>query len=164
MNTFLIFREAIGFEAKICRGLGLISINEFQDKIKEVKKVLQKDGYEIRTEIIDDSDYGGDGALEIKSAYTPNGDYIGNLEMAKTLSKKGIAPQKKRPDCNICTIGFSMKDNKWYGWSHRAIYGFKPGDVITKDDLGSETFKPGYELKNLEDAKKAAIAFADSVR
>ena len=22
-------------------------------------------------------------------------------------------------------VGFSPKDNKWYGWSHRAIYGFK---------------------------------------
>jgi len=29
-------------------------------------------------------------------------------------------------------VGFSPKDNKWYGWSHRAIYGFKVGSTCEK--------------------------------
>ena len=33
-------------------------------------------------------------------------------------------------------VGFSPKDQKWYGWSHRAVTGFKVGDK-----LFDETFK-----------------------
>ena len=29
-------------------------------------------------------------------------------------------------------VGFSPKDKKWYGWSHRAIYGFKIGSTCKK--------------------------------
>lgn len=29
-------------------------------------------------------------------------------------------------------VGFSPKDNKWYGWSHRAIYGFTIGSTCEK--------------------------------
>jgi len=31
-------------------------------------------------------------------------------------------------------VGFSPKDNKWYGWSHRAIYGFEVGSTCKKGD------------------------------
>ena len=31
-------------------------------------------------------------------------------------------------------VGFSPKDNKWYGWSHRAIYGFEIGSECKKGD------------------------------
>jgi hypothetical protein len=29
-------------------------------------------------------------------------------------------------------VGFSPKDNKWYGWSHRAIFGFEIGSTCRK--------------------------------
>jgi len=31
-------------------------------------------------------------------------------------------------------VGFSPKDSKWYGWSHRAIYGFEIGSTCKKGD------------------------------
>jgi len=31
-------------------------------------------------------------------------------------------------------VGFSPKDNKWYGWSHRAMYGFTIGSECKKGD------------------------------
>ena len=31
-------------------------------------------------------------------------------------------------------VGFSPKDKKWYGWSHRAIYGFEVGSTCKKGD------------------------------
>ena len=34
-------------------------------------------------------------------------------------------PEKSHPGNKICTIGHSKKDGKWYGWSHRAIHGYK---------------------------------------
>ena len=30
------------------------------------------------------------------------------------------------------SIAFSSKSQKWYGWSHRAIYGFKIGDIVSQ--------------------------------
>lgn len=49
-----------------------------------------------------------------------------------------LEPEFAHPNDEIKRIGRSKKDGKWYGWSHRAIHGFKD--------------------------KKAAIKFADSVR
>ena len=31
------------------------------------------------------------------------------------------------------SIGWSEEEKKWYGWSHRAIYGFGIGDMVTRD-------------------------------
>lgn len=31
-------------------------------------------------------------------------------------------------------LGFSPRDNKWYGWSHRAVYGFTIGSTCKKGD------------------------------
>jgi hypothetical protein len=78
-------------------------------------------------------------------------------------------------------IGFSPKYQKWYGWSHRAIYGFGIGDIVEEGHLTTTSgyieefelehpdiaFKHvlpvGFEAKTLEDAKKMAIAFAAAV-
>lgn len=49
-------------------------------------------------------------------------------------------------------VGFSPKDDKWYGWSHRAIYGFEVGSTCKKGDCH-------YRAANLEDEIKAAIHF-----
>ncbi len=59
-------------------------------------------------------------------------------------------------------IGFSEKEQKWYGWSHRAIHGFSVGEKIKKGDvvydaLGETT------LKSLAECKDAAIKFSKAV-
>lgn len=82
-------------------------------------------------------------------------------------------------NCKVASIGFSEKEQKWYGWSHRAIYGFgigyiaKDGDSCTTSGWTDDYLKEhperdlsvpvGFEVKTLEDAKKVAIAFAESV-
>lgn len=58
-------------------------------------------------------------------------------------------------------VGFSEKEQKWYGWSHRAFCGFGIGDKA-KECYPSGT-KEGNKCKTLDDCKKAAIAFANSV-
>jgi hypothetical protein len=93
--------------------------------IKEVIKVIKKPGYEIRHEVIDGNEYGTPD-VTMRSAYNPNGDYIGDPKIARMLVvKRGIAPEKSDPDNNVCSVGYCEKDGKWYGWSHRAISGFK---------------------------------------
>ena len=94
--------------------------------------------------------------------------YIGGEDSYRLLvEERGlILIQKARPTDNTCSIGYSPEENKWYGWSHRAIYGFKVGDKCKDGDLGvgdGYTFKPGDTLKTLDDCKKRAIDFAKSV-
>ena len=79
----------------------------------------------------------------------------------------------------VACIGFAPAQNKWYGWSHRAMYGFGIGDEVHEGDLTNMSgftdeylsehpeedlsLPVGFVAKNLNDAKRMAIAFADAV-
>lgn len=82
----------------------------------------------------------------------------------KFKEKHGIVGQKADSNHSVHSIGYSEKEGKWYGWSHRAIVGFGIGDKIFEPDFGDDKtpfVKHGKEtIKNMEDAKKSAIAFA----
>ena len=137
-----------------------------------------KAGYEVRTEYW--SHNGDDEKTLMKAAYTPDGDYIGNSKDAYRLCvTRGIKPEKRTPDSNVCSIGFCEKEQKWYGWSHRAIFGFGIGDIVKEGDCAAESgwteeylaecpeedlsLPVGFVAQNLDDAMKMAIAFAESV-
>ena len=138
-----------------------------------------KVGYELRTERVD---FGDDSPpVILKSAYTvPEGWYIGSSVWAhRLIVRRGIKPELKRPDAQICSIGFCEKDQKWYGWSHRAIYGYGVGDTVEEgsccassgwtDEYLAEhpeedlSLPVGFQAKTLEDCKRMAVAFADAV-
>lgn len=53
-------------------------------------------------------------------------------------------------------------NGKWYGWSHRAIYGFKVGDTIKTTDCGNVD-QEEYTIKTDDQARQAAIDFAEDV-
>jgi hypothetical protein len=113
-----------------------------------IKKV--KMGYNEKDEVV------------VNQTYTKSGDYIGDEKTAKILCDKyGISPEKSSSDHCVCSIGYSEKNKKWYGWSHRAICGFGIGDKFSKveDDDNNKT----KLIKNMEEAKQSAINFADSV-
>jgi len=57
------------------------------------------------------------------------------------------------------------KNGYCYGWSHRAVYGFKKGDKVEKEDsIGRDTSrKLPYKIKDDKDAEKHAIRFAREV-
>ena len=110
----------------------------------------------------------------------PEGDYIGDSVWAhRLIVKRGIKPEKADPSHNVCSIGFCEKKQKWYGWSHRAIYGFGVGDEVKEGDCAAESgwideyleqhpeadksLPVGFIAKTLDDARLMAIAFADSV-
>lgn len=148
---------------------------------KEVHSVrhYRKWGYEVRDET--HLPVGGGGPkVRFKSAYTPSGDYIGDPKIARLLcAKRGIRPELRTPPSGVCSIGFSVEENKWYGWSHRALFGFGVGDEVKEGDCCAssgwseeylaehpeeDTSLPvGFKAKNFEDAKRMAIAFAASV-
>ena len=62
---------------------------------------------------------------------------------------------------NISSYGKST-NGKWYGWSHRAMYGFEVGTVVKPDSAGNSGFKE-YTIKTDDQAKQAAIDFAEDV-
>lgn len=123
------------------------------DGIKEVLSTRKyKAGYEIRKELVDGTPYGSSD-IEIKSAYTQTGAYIGKSREAYRLCKKrGIKPEVRTPDSNVCSIGFCEEEQKWYGWSHRAIYGFGVGSEVKK---GSCAYTPTTK----DDFKEDMIRF-----
>lgn len=129
-------------------------------------------------EIVDAIDDASDRLVTLEVAYTPRGSYIGNLETATFLVSKGIVPEAL-PSHNVCSIGFNKNEQKWYGWSHRAIFGFEIGAIAKEGDCVCSSgwtdeyllehpeedlrLPVGFEAKTLEDAKRMAIAFAESV-
>jgi len=103
-----------------------------------VKAVLSvrryKAGYEVREELVAGNQFDMDD-IKVKTAYTPDGHYIGDSKTAYRLCKKrGIKPEPIDSEHNVCSIGFCEKEQKWYGWSHRAIYGFGIGSTCKKGD------------------------------
>lgn len=117
---------------------------------------------------------------ELEFTKTKDGHYIGDVKWANLLcDNKGIVPEKADPEHNVCSIGFCEKEQKWYGWSHRVIYGFGIGDVVEKGDSAATSgwtddylaehpeedkrVPVGFEAKTLDDAKRIAVAFAESV-
>lgn len=113
-----------------------------------------KAGYKVITGIVDGSEFSGDD-FKMSHAETPNGDFIGNSKDAYRLCKKrGIKPEKVKSEYAVCSIGFCEKEQKWYGWSHRAIYGFGIGSETKKGDCS-------YVPADMEDARLDAIRFED---
>lgn len=126
-----------------------------------------KVGYHLQTERVQ---LNGDDPVVVKSAYTPDGQYIGNSKMARFLIiKKGIKPQYRDGTSGACSIGYCEKDSKWYGWSHRAICGFGVGDKLFEENwAGASEDTPfishGDEtITGMLQAKEAASRFAKSV-
>lgn len=77
----------------------------------------------------------------------------------KFLTKHGA----KRVSHPHASIAFSEKEGKWYGWSHRAIYGFGVGHTVKDNGNDMPMSMAGKRAKTLEDAKKMAIEFSKEV-
>lgn len=125
------------------------------------KKIEERELYDVFEEkwLTHWEDKPAGDSMDITVPRNKNGEYIGDIEMAKILcDEKGIAPELRTPDSSVCSIGYSAKDKKWYGWSHRSIYGFKVGD------RGYEENGAGKEIiKTIEEARQSAVNYAECV-
>lgn len=68
------------------------------------------------------------------------------------LLNRGITEQiqnSRNEKDHTSNIGFNPVEQKWYGWSHRAIFGFTIGSEVKKGNCG---FKPRNEEEFLEDS------------
>lgn len=134
--------------------------------VLKVFSVQLRGAYEIRDELWA-APCKSDEPVRLLAAYSCyDGGYIGTEKEAILLCKKrGIIPQRAKGEDCICTIGFSPKERKWFGWSHRAIFGFSPGMRLLKGDVGGEYTPKGkcLRIKTWADARLAAEFFARSV-
>lgn len=107
---------------------------------------------------------GGDNPIEIESVYNPDNVYIGDkASFERYWNKWGLRSfEPASQDDKVCSIGFNPEEKKWYGWSHRAYYGFGIGDK-GKESYPEGDRIDGDEAKTLDDAKQLAIDFARSV-
>jgi len=110
--------------------------------------------------------------------------YVGTIDQLKLFKKYKIDMLTlenlpfDNPRGTAC-IGFSSKRQKWYGYSHRAIQGFKIGDVVKIGDCTASSgwneeglkehperdisLPVGFTAKTLDDCKLMALAFAEHV-
>jgi hypothetical protein len=101
-------------------------------KVLRTDKVVSFKHYDVRHEVW--VIYPGDEEHIVISAYSKQGYYVGAKKDADRLIKKyGIVHfQQRTEESAAVTIGYSHLKKKWYGWSHRAIFGFKPGSKCKK--------------------------------
>ena len=136
--------------------------------MREVVETEQFDGYEVRKEKVT-GQYGlADGeAMYIPSAFTPKGEYIGDPETARQLIERGIKPELAATANHVCAIGFCEREQKWYGWSHKAMAGFGIGDMLFDEDdyaAGDDSpMKDAPVIATLDEARQAAVNFAEYV-
>jgi hypothetical protein len=175
------------------RSYGIIALtpgNDWQYKESVLNQISEK--YPVRIKCFDDRwdwvetiEWSGKYPVrEPKMTYlitvqTKNYEGIGTVEMALALIKDGIVPEPMTPDDDICSIGWCQREQKWYGWSHRARFGFGIGDRVKEGDCVAssgwteeallanptkdKSLPVGFVAANLDDCKRMAIAFADSV-
>lgn len=112
----------------------------------KVEEYLKKVAYK-------DIDYLGPGSEETevwKSTF--DNSFMGIVgmenETIKALAERGITDELTHG------VGFSPENGKWYGWSHRGLYGFKVGSTCKKGDCH-------YRAASLEDEIEAATRFWD---
>lgn len=160
-----------------------------REEVTEIGNREIFDGYSVARELV--TYYGKDDKLleqfEMKSAFGDSGCYLGNQGVAELIVVKlGIVPESRsgKNEGDVCNIGFCEKEQKWYGWSHRARGGFGIGSKVKKGDVaytpGTEADVPEgahadwilsgkplgrgeWEAKTLDDAKEMASCYAKEI-
>jgi hypothetical protein len=115
-----------------------------------LQKYLARRGFWVQVSTIPDSNPG-------------DAVYVGDLPDSVFLARRGIRPERAREGLTVATVGFCAREQKWYGWSHRAIHGFAVGDVVTEGSCCTDYLLVGFTAATLEDAREMACAFARSV-
>ena len=104
--------------------------------MKKVTKKLQK--FIDTISIIGDSNIPDDDGKIYYSKV--DGSYLTRVGMENDLNfllKRGVTEQIQAIKGNkVASIGFNSTEQKWYGWSHRAIYGFGVGSECKKGNCG----------------------------
>jgi len=119
------------------------------------------DVYEFlkRTAYVSDMDMMGEPVKVYKSKFDDS--YMTQVGMEDDV---GFLAEREITEELTHGVGFSPKDDKWYGWSHRAIFGFEVGSKCKKGDCHYNPAGLGeWTAKTASDAKKMAQDFKEGV-
>lgn len=109
---------------------------------------------------------------------TEKGEYIGLADLGKKADivefiykhrltnlmsrARAMGEPLKQASCNTVCIGFSEREQMWYGWTHRGYgkfgiwYEVKPNSIMDR-----EPHKYPFKVKTLDQAKQLAIDISD---
>ncbi len=95
----------------------------------------------------------------VKSAYSAqDGSFIGDTKDAHRFWKKYGIEKFCRARSGMASIGYNATTKTWFGWSHRAIAGFRKGQKKKRGSLPNL----GRQYV-IADPKRAAIAFSSEM-
>ena len=118
------------------------------------KTLEETEFYDVVAQEVQTGSKPGDTVTMI-SVLNKQGDYAGAAEdMRKFFDDHGIAPEMRNEDSSVCCIGWSENEQKYYGWSHRAVRGYAKGD---------KSFDGSHIIEDKADARRSACAFAEDV-
>lgn len=142
----------------------------------KVKKIIKKEYKVVVSDVFEEGNFDLKNTVDV---YTQDDKYVGTLKELENLFNMGIYDIQAYGNNSCCSIGFNDKEQKWYGWSHRAMFGFGIGHVVKacnceadrglseeylkehpEDDLSVPV---GFVCKTLDDCKRCAIAFSAAV-
>ena len=117
---------------------------------KKIKDFLEKIAYIAPSSIPGDDE--GIYYSKIDGSYLTR---VGMEDNVKYLLRHGITEEiqnyHNEPGCSA-SIGYNPEEEKWYGWSHRALYGFTIGSTCSKGDCC-------YKAPNKEDFIEDILRF-----
>jgi hypothetical protein len=108
---------------------------------------METEDYLAKVAYVATMNVGGEDSFVYKSKFDDSYiTHVGMEENVKFLADREITEELTHG------VGFSPKMNKWYGWSHRAIYGFTIGSTCKKGDCH-------YKGSTLGEQEEDAIRF-----
>lgn len=148
--------------------MGVFTIDDFEDARSNYKalKRLRRMGYDgiVYENVVEDK--GSDSYIvfsprQIKSASGNSGRFSRRRNLSE--SRASMTERFGVTEFEPGAIGFSPAQQKWYGWSHRAVAGFGVGSKVRRGDVIATDFPVGFTATSLADAKRMAVAFAKGV-
>ena len=123
--------------------------------------------------VVERWDYdGGDDPVVLEVYRSKGGDLVDvrrrpkRTRLVRAIEFLRITPQKRHSSHDVCSIGRSATDGRWYGWSHRAFVGFKRGDKVFSERYTAKHPHTPFKgcgtvtIKTEAQAKLAAKRFA----
>ena len=93
--------------------------------------------------------------------FTVNFIYKHRLSQLSSINRARGLPLDKN-SCNTVSIGFSEKEQAWYGWTHRGYGKFYIGYEVKEGSIIDNSWhKYPFKVETLDQAKELAIHIAD---
>ena len=120
------------------------------------------------------------GAKSFTEIWTKHNEYVGLADLGEKASNVNFIYKHKltqlssinrakglplsKTGCNAVSIGFSEKEQKWYGWTHRGYGAFGIGYEVKQGgimDTKDAKYQYPFKVETLEQAKELAIHIVD---